>query len=91
MTTDSYGYEGTALIFLGTHDGVNIMPAFGQWLNRTTGLVRMDLSMVNHESSAEATFKEGVITWSSTGNTWNEQTEANFDNVTVNETWHGSL
>jgi len=29
MTTDQYGTEGTAMIFLGTHDGVKIMPAFG--------------------------------------------------------------
>ena len=84
MTTDDYGYEGTAMIFLGTHDGVNIMPAFGQWLNKTTGLLRMDLTQVGHESNAEATFSNGSIKWSSSGNTWKESTEPNFDNVTVN-------
>jgi hypothetical protein len=67
------------------------MPAFGTWLNHTTGQIRLDLSMVNHETAAVATFANGTITWASSGNVWKEQTEPNFDNVIPNDTWHGTL
>jgi len=47
----------------------------------------MDLTAVDHEEKAEATFANGIITWKSNGNTWDEKSVANFDNVTAFANW----
>ena len=43
----------------------------------------MDLGNVNDSTNATAIFKDGKITWESTGNIWEEKVAPNFDNVVV--------